>query len=282
MKLEEVTKELIEEYRKTKKLPENNFLYTYKNEKIELFDAILKQFNPYGDFNDLYIKKDYLDNLTDNTYIKSITKDGYKYFVSTQDGTLAFYDAHNLYQEKQYPYEIEPGHCYTNATIDCKRLTESRPGCEAKVNIGWVKLPYEDQAPIIHAVCSFKAYDSMRYVIDYNLNLVMEEQMYKKFLNFQEINVVTYGDIMQILNLHELIKDNKNFKLELKDYKNALEEGNNRANIAKELVKKVFPSDDEMNKQIEELNNVYARMIAALTVNMGGAAPVAPSAPQQD
>ena len=40
MKLEEVTKELIEEYRKTKKLPENNFLYTYKNEKIELFDAI--------------------------------------------------------------------------------------------------------------------------------------------------------------------------------------------------------------------------------------------------
>ncbi|MCQ2555880.1 MAG: hypothetical protein MJ149_00930 [Clostridia bacterium] len=211
MKLEEVTKELIEEYRKTKKLPENNFLYTYKNEKIELFDAILKQFNPYGDFNDLYIKKDYLDNLTANGYVKSITKDGYKYCVSTHDGNIIFYDAHNLFVDKQYPYDIQPGYCYANALYDCKHITETRPWQEAKINVGWIELPYEGDSPIIHAVCSFKAYDSMRYVIDYNLNLVMEEQMYKKFLNFQEINA--YGDIMQILNLHELIKDNKNFNL---------------------------------------------------------------------
>ena len=55
-------------------------------------------------------------------------------------------------------------------------------------------------------------------------------------------------------------------------------------NISKQVstIEQIDEQTKRMAKQIEELNNVYARMIAALTVNMGGAAPVAPSAPQQD
>ena len=47
-------------------------------------------------------------------------------------------------------------------------------------------------------------------------------------------------------------------------------------NISKQVstIEQIDEQTKRMAKQIEELNNVYARMIAALTVNMGGAAPV--------
>ncbi|MBQ0019572.1 MAG: gliding motility protein GldL [Bacteroidales bacterium] len=52
-------------------------------------------------------------------------------------------------------------------------------------------------------------------------------------------------------------------------------------NISKQVstIEQIDEQTKRMAKQIEELNNVYARMIAALTVNMGGATPAAPTAP---
>ncbi|MCQ2196592.1 MAG: gliding motility protein GldL [Bacteroidaceae bacterium] len=52
-------------------------------------------------------------------------------------------------------------------------------------------------------------------------------------------------------------------------------------NISKQVatIEQIDEQTKRMAKQIEELNNVYARMIAALTVNMGGGAPVAPVTP---
>lgn len=53
-------------------------------------------------------------------------------------------------------------------------------------------------------------------------------------------------------------------------------------NISKQVstIEQIDEQTRRMAKQIEELNNVYARMIQALTVNMGGAA--AAAAPQQE
>ena len=52
-------------------------------------------------------------------------------------------------------------------------------------------------------------------------------------------------------------------------------------NISKQVttIEKIDEQTRRMAQQIEELNNVYARMIQALTINMSPAAPIAPVAP---
>ncbi len=216
MTLEEVRTELIKDFTSTKKLePDFGFDNQHKDDVLNLFYLLIKKFKLSTNLVDkLFTEKSLMNLAKTNNFINSINKTKHKYHISTKDGDFIVFDAHRLYTNKKIPDYVKDGHCYENACLDCKYLTEFHKTSEAMVNIGWVQSPCEGSTPAIHAVCSFKAPDNSRYIIDYHFNIVMTEEFYKKLFNYHKLNEFDYTQLMKMLDLQKNIKNNPALNLQ--------------------------------------------------------------------
>ncbi len=213
MTLEEIRKEVIKDFTETKKLDiHKGFGKEYTSSAASLFSAIVIQYTKVDNLFVKLMRKQILKSeLRYNQFIKSITKDDYRYIVSTVAGDFVFYDAHKLYDNNKYPKSIQEniGNVYSTAIITCLSMEETDRDLKPMMHVGWAYPVVNDEAmkPQIFAMPSFVDKDKKRYVINYGLDLVMSEDFYKKFMNWETINDLTAEDLKRITFLQNAIAD---------------------------------------------------------------------------
>lgn len=121
--------------------------------------------------------------LKDLSVIESLKQDGIRqlrkidyakgvYKINTQYGSTEFYDAHRLFIGGRYPQWLKPGLCYSNCyTYALSSKTNS------KVVSG---IAFMGDTTFLHSVVVIAD-----KVIDFNYNIVMSFEMYKKMFCFE-------------------------------------------------------------------------------------------------
>ena len=118
------------------------------------------------------------------------------YEIETDYGSGIFFNAHECFKSLQYPKEIEKNRCFNNCYNVV--LKQYIPNCTVLSGIA-----YSGKSPFLHSVISYK-----NYIIDFNLDLCMDEDLYIKLFNFEILSELSSEKVRKYSSV---IKKNQKF-----------------------------------------------------------------------
>jgi len=137
-----------------------------------------------------------LDNLKEFTHHKKLLEKNFNmngegtiknpFKLNINYGTGEFYNSHFLFSNSEYPKFVKPNNCHTNAYKFAKMFIGE---CQVLFGI------CETDHPFLHSVVKIKD-----FIVDFNYNLVMSENLYFSLFNFEVLNTINNKDIRKYNN----------------------------------------------------------------------------------
>lgn len=171
-----------------KKLPLPNVIVGCSKEDIETIQHIQYK---------IYAKLFYGEEISSNsTGIESFKgKGSFKspFKIQTKKYNGEFYLSRNIFHSNKYPTSIGIGRCHSNSYITAYVLTEKGINVEVVNGLSWYQF----------SACHSIVLIDNRWVVDYNWDLIIDYDLYKKMIPFEEIERIS-GD--KIYNNHKIMK----------------------------------------------------------------------------
>ena len=136
-------------------------------------------------------------DFTKNKIVKEYKEIDDKCYIKTQFGNAVFYRADEAIGKENAIQFIKPRQCHANCGTACLIMNKLDPTLIPKVVTGIVH-PHHYSHPYLHSVLYCRGVEDGELLIDFNYNIAMSMDLFKKFYDFEVLSETSPNEIMEL------------------------------------------------------------------------------------